>query len=220
MKKLKIIVDVLMTIIFIMLMCNQLTGVFAHEILGISVIVLFIIHQILNRNFYKSLFKGKYSKLRIAFLIIDILLLIMMIIMIFSSLMVSEHLFRGLHFGSNYLGRVLHIISAYSIYMLIGLHLGLHYNTLIKLKKENKIILNVLLILFALVFGINGFIKKEFIQKITLQSFFPLYSEDNAIMIIIDYVGILIMFVVIGYGILNLLSLRKKKVVEDRKKDL
>lgn len=220
MKKLKIIVDVLMTIIFIMLMCNQLTGVFAHEILGISVIVLFIIHQILNRNFYKSLFKGKYSKLRIAFLIIDILLLIMMIIMIFSSLMVSEHLFRGLHFGSNYLGRVLHIISAYSIYMLIGLHLGLHYNTLIKLKKENKIILNVFLILFALVFGINGFIKKEFIQKITLQSFFPLYSEDNAIMIIIDYVGILIMFVVIGYGILNLLSLRKKKVVEDRKKDL
>lgn len=220
MKKLKIIVDVLMTIIFIMLMCNQLTGVFAHEILGISVIVLFIIHQILNRNFYKSLFKGKYSKLRIAFLIIDILLLIMMIIMIFSSLMVSEHLFRGLHFGSNYLGRVLHIISAYSIYMLIGLHLGLHYNTLIKLKKENKIILNVLLILLALVFGINGFIKKEFIQKITLQSFFPLYSEDNAIMIIIDYVGILIMFVVIGYGILNLLSLRKKKVVEDRKKDL
>ena len=29
--------------------------------------------------------------------------------MIFSSLMISEHLFRGLHFGSNYLGRVLHI---------------------------------------------------------------------------------------------------------------
>lgn len=219
MKKLKIIVDILMTIIFVMLMCNQLTGVFAHEILGVSVIVLFILHQILNRNFYKSLFKGKYNKLRIAFLIINILLLIMMIIMIFSSLMVSEHLFRGLHFGSNYLGRVLHIISAYSIYMLIGLHLGLHYNTLIKLKKENKIILNVFLILFALVFGINGFIKKEFIQKITLQSFFPLYSEDNAIMIIIDYVAILIMFVVIGYGILNLLSLRKKKVIEDRKKE-
>ena len=200
-------------------MCNQLTGIFTHEVLGVSVIILFIIHQILNRNFYKSLFKGKYNKLRVAFLIINILLLIMMVTMIFSSLMVSEHLFRGLHFGSNYLGRVLHIISAYSIYMLIGLHLGLHYNSLIKLKKENKIILNVFLILFALVFGINGFIKKEFIQKITLQSLFPLYAEENAIMVIIDYVGILIMFVVIGYGILNLLSLRKKKVVEDGKKE-
>ena len=212
MKKVKIIVDILMTIIFIMLMCNQLTGIFAHEVLGVSVIVLFIIHQILNKNFYKSLFKGKYNKLRVAFLIINILLLIMMITMIISSLMISEHLFRGLHFGSNYLGRVLHIISAYSIYMLVGLHLGLHYNTLIKLKKENKIILNVFLILFALVFGINGFIKKEFVQKITLQSFFPLYSEDNTIIIIIDYIAIFIMFIVIGYGLLNLLSLKKKNI--------
>ena len=92
---------------------------------------------------------------------------------------------------------------------------GLHYNTIIKLKRENKIILNVFLILFALVFGINGFIKKEFIQKITLQSFFPLYSKDNAIMIIIDYVAIFIIFVVIGYGILNLLTLKKKNIKKE-----
>ena len=63
----KKVVDILMTIIFIMLMCNQLTGIFTHEVLGVSVIVLFIIHQILNRNFYKGLFKGKYNKLRVAF---------------------------------------------------------------------------------------------------------------------------------------------------------
>ena len=218
MKKVKIIVDILMVIVFILLMCNQLTGIFAHEILGVSVIVLFIIHQILNRNFYKNLFKGKYNKLRIAFLIIDILLLIMMIIMIFSSLMVSQHLFKALDFGSNYLGRVLHIISAYSIYMLIGLHLGLHYNYIIKFKKENKIILNVFLILFALVFGINGFIKKEFISKITLQSMYPLYSEDGAIMIFIDYIGIFIMFTMIGYEILNLLSLKKKNKKNEKVK--
>ena len=38
MKKVKIIVDILMTILFILLMCNQLTGIFAHEVLGVSVI--------------------------------------------------------------------------------------------------------------------------------------------------------------------------------------
>lgn len=140
----------------------------------------------------------------------------MMIIMIFSILMVSENLFKGLHFGSNYLGKCLHIISAYSIYMLIGLHLGLHYNTLVKLKRENKIILNVFLILFAIVFGINGFIKKEFIQKITLQSLFPLYSEDSIVMIILDYVAILIMFVVIGYGLLRLLTLKNRNKKENK----
>lgn len=219
MKKVKIIVDILMTILFILLMCNQLTGIFAHEVLGVSVIGLFIIHQILNRSFYKNLFKGKHNKLRIAFIVINILLLIMIITMIFSALMVSQHLFKSLDFGSNYLGRVLHIISSYSIFMLIGLHLGLHYNSIVKLKKENKIILNVFLILFALVFGINGFIKKEFIQKITLQSMYPLYSEDNIIMIFIDYIGIFIMFMMIGYAILNLLSLKKKYEKESEQKN-
>lgn len=102
MKKVKIIVDVLMLIVFIALMCNQLTGIFTHEILGVSVIVLFIIHQILNRNFYKSVFKGKYNKLRVGLTIINILLIIMMIIMIVSALMVSEYLFQDLDIGSNY----------------------------------------------------------------------------------------------------------------------
>ena len=102
MKKVKIIVDVLMLIVFITLMCNQLTGIFTHEILGVSVIVLFIIHQILNINFYKNLFKGKYNKLRVGLTIINILLIIMMIIMIVSTLMVSEYLFQDLDIGSNY----------------------------------------------------------------------------------------------------------------------
>ena len=110
-----------------------------------------------------------------------------------------------------YFGRRLHIISTYSIYMLIGLHLGLHYNTMIKLKKENKIILNVFLILFALVFGINGFIRKEFIGKITLQSLYPLYSDDHAITFFVDFIGIFIMFMMIGYGIFNILKVREKK---------
>jgi uncharacterized membrane protein len=109
---------------------------------------------------------------------------------------------------------MLHVLAGYSIYMLIGLHLGLHYNSLIKLKKENKIILNVFLILFAVIFGINGFIRKEFIQKITLQSLYPLYSDESAIMFFIDYIGIFIMFMMIGYGILNLLSLKKKNKKE------
>ena len=103
MKKAKIVVDILMTIVFILLMCHQVTGAFAHEILGASVIILFIIHQILNRNFYKNIFKGKYNKLRVAYMIIYILLLIMMIIMIVSAFMFSEYIFRDLNFGSNLL---------------------------------------------------------------------------------------------------------------------
>ena len=113
MKKTKILVDILMTIIFILLMCQQVTGAFAHEVLGVSVIILFIIHQILNKNFYKNIFKGKYNKLRVAYLVIDILLLIMMIIMIISAFMFSEYVFKDLNFGSN----VLRKKTSYYIYL-------------------------------------------------------------------------------------------------------
>lgn len=208
--KLKIVIDILMTIVFVLLMCNQITGVFAHEILGISVIILFVIHQILNINYYKQLFKGKYNKLRIAYLIINSLLLIMMIVMIISAILISRHTFRFLNLSNDSLGRELHIISTYLIYMLIGLHIGLHYNSIVKLKKENKIILNIFMCLYALVFGIQGFIKKEFITKLTLQNLYPIHSENNAVMILIDYTGILVMFVIVGYGIYNLLKLKGK----------
>ena len=207
-KKVKMLVDIAMAVVFIMLMCNQITGIFAHEILGISVIVLFIIHQILNINYYKNILKGKYNKLRIAYLIIDILLLIMMIVMILSATFISRYTLKFLNLSNDSLGRELHILSAYSIYMLIGLHIGLHYNSMVKLKKENKIVLNIFMCLFAIVFGIQGFIKKEFINKLTLQNLYPIYSEQNFLMILIDYIGILIMFIMIGYGIYNLLKLK------------
>ena len=207
-KKVKMLVDTAMTIVFIMLMCNQITGIFAHEILGISVIVLFIIHQILNINYYKNILKVKYNKLRIAYLIIDILLLIMMLVMILSATFISRYTLKFLNLSDDSLGRELHILSAYSIYMLIGLHIGLHYNSITKLKKENKIVLNIFMCLFAIVFGIQGFIKKEFLNKLTLQNLYPIYSEQNFLMILIDYIGILIMFVIVGYGIYNLLKLK------------
>ncbi len=87
------------------------------------------------------------------------------------------------------------------------------YNYKTKKGKQNNI--KCISNSFCFSFWNKWFYKKKFIQKITLQSFFPLYSEDNAIMIIIDYVAIFIIFVVIGYGILNLLTLKKKNIKKE-----
>jgi len=194
-----------MTLCFTLLMCvNYMENIF-HRILGITVIILFIIHQILNKNFYKNIFKGKYSKLRACYLLIDILLLIMMIIMFVSIMMVSK-----IRLGDYIIGKKLHIISSYSIYILIGFHIGLHYNTMFKLKKDNKKLLSMGLIIFGLIFGINGLIRRKVFSKLTLQFLYPLYFEDSIISPLIDYLGILIMFMMIGYGIYNLLILKKK----------
>lgn len=80
-----------MPVIFILLMANQITGIFVHEILGISVIVLFVVHQLLNINYYKKILKGNYNKLRVVYLIIDVSLLMLMIVMIISVIFISRY---------------------------------------------------------------------------------------------------------------------------------
>lgn len=46
--KLKIGIDILMTILIIFLMNTRFTGVQLHEVFGIVILVLFIIHKTLN----------------------------------------------------------------------------------------------------------------------------------------------------------------------------
>ena len=57
MKKFRIILDIIMTVLYIILMGYCITGNAVHEILGTITFVLFIIHNILNIKWYKSIFK-------------------------------------------------------------------------------------------------------------------------------------------------------------------
>ena len=61
----KRIVDVALMVTLLLLMAFQVTEQLAHEWLGITMFVLTIVHQVLNRKYYAAIFKGKYSPLRI-----------------------------------------------------------------------------------------------------------------------------------------------------------
>lgn len=76
-----------MFFIFLFMDEFSLSGL-AHEILEITLFILFILHNILNYRFFTSLFKGKYSLNRIIRTTINILLLASMIITIISSFMI------------------------------------------------------------------------------------------------------------------------------------
>ena len=68
----KLAVDLLMTLALFFLMGYQFWGEIAHEWAGTGMFVLFLLHHLLNRNWYHSLFKGKYSALRILWLTVDL----------------------------------------------------------------------------------------------------------------------------------------------------
>ena len=89
--KVKIAVDVLMTLGMLFLMGYQFWGDVAHEWAGAGMFVLFILHHALNGGWYKSLFRGKYSPARIFQLVIDLLVFLDMLGLMVSGVILSNH---------------------------------------------------------------------------------------------------------------------------------
>ena len=57
MHKAKIILDIIMTILIIILMKISITGLKLHEIIGIIIFFLFIIHKILNYKYFNFILR-------------------------------------------------------------------------------------------------------------------------------------------------------------------
>lgn len=62
---LRISADLAMIVLLLLLMTYDLIGQAAHEWLGIAMFLLFILHHVLNRRWLKSVFRGKYTPMRV-----------------------------------------------------------------------------------------------------------------------------------------------------------
>lgn len=133
----KIIVDMLMTLLLLFLMGYQLWGEVAHEWAGAGMLVLFLTHHILNRGWYKSLFKGRYTPMRVFRVLVDMLLLAAMAAQMYSSIAMSRHVFAFLPLdGKMALARRLHILGAYWGFILMSVHLGMHWNLFLGMARK------------------------------------------------------------------------------------
>ena len=94
---LKMIIDIMMLILMILEFSKVYTGQLLHEVFGITLFILFIIHNILNINFYKNLFNGKYNTKRIVTTSINIVFFICMFLTIAFGIPISSELFKGLN---------------------------------------------------------------------------------------------------------------------------
>ena len=126
--KCKIAIDAAMTLGLLFLMGYQLWGDVAHEWAGAGMFVLFIAHHVLNRNWYKNLSRGKYSPSRVFQLAVDGMVFLAMLGLMVSGIMLSNHVFAfwDIHGGMSF-ARLLHMAASYWGFVLMSLHLGLHW---------------------------------------------------------------------------------------------
>lgn len=94
--KLRMWADLAMTVLLLCQMAWLLIGETTHEWTGTAMFLLFIVHHVLNRRWYGSLFKGKHGPARLLQITVDILLLAAMAGLIISGVMRQG---RNLHFS-------------------------------------------------------------------------------------------------------------------------
>ena len=134
---LKITIDILMTAVLLLLMAYSLVGEAVHEWLGIGMFALFILHHILNRRWSQNLLKGKYTPYRILQTVLVFLILISMLGSMVSGIFLSRHALAFLPIsGGWFWARTMHMLCGYWGFMLMSLHLGLHWNTMLAMAKK------------------------------------------------------------------------------------
>ena len=216
MKKIKIIIDIIMYLLFIILMGHHITENLIHEILGTILFILFIIHHILNYKYYKTILKGKYTIKRIITLIVDLLLFISMICMIISAINISSNVFSFLHIPTKIWGRRLHMLSTSWSFILMSIHIGMHLNILLnklnkKIKDNTFEYVYYLIIILIVIYGIYSFIKLNLISDMFLLNAFKYYNyKESPIIFYLHIVSTSISIGLIIYFINNIKINRKK----------
>lgn len=212
MKKFRMILDIVMTLLFIILMGYYITDNTVHEVLGTITFVLFIIHNILNIKWYKSIFKGKHNFQRTFHIVINLLLFIAMLGMMISGIMISSEVFSFLNIKTTMFERNLHMISTAWGFVLMAMHVGLHITSLMskfnaKIKNSTFEYVYYFAIILLIGFGIYSFISFRLWEEIFLLTQFKFFDyEQSAILFYLKYVAILIAFALIIYFILNIIK--------------
>lgn len=87
----KWITDLAMAVLLLLLMAYSL-GEVLHEWMGIAMLVLFVLHHIWNRAWYKSIGRGRLSLYRAVQTALNLLLFAVVLGMLLSGLILSRHI--------------------------------------------------------------------------------------------------------------------------------
>lgn len=205
-KRIKIVVDGWMTVLLLFLMARQLIGDTAHEWIGATMFLLWITHHILNRHWYTHLFQGRYTPFRIFQTVINMALLLAMAGQMVSGIVLSREVFAFLPIsGGIAVGRSLHVFCGYWCFVLMALHLGLHWNMILRMfagaavtaKKRTVLRLGAVIIAG---YGLYAFIKNQFYLYMFLISSFVFFDfERPAVLYFTEYLAVIGLFVFLAY---------------------
>lgn len=146
----KILIDICMLIIFTLLMNLSITGLVFHEIFGLGIGIIFILHIMLNKSWIKSIGsnlrnKNLKNKYKIMFYL-NLITFFSVLVLIISGVLISRYVLTTITINNFSIVTTIHKLSANLSLGLICIHLGIHLDYLINsfknlisfIKEQNK----------------------------------------------------------------------------------
>ena len=201
--RLRMPLDILMTILSVILMGG--TMLFPddriHQICGIALTVLWAVHVVLNRRWFKSLFKGKYQPFRIIQLVVNCGVLFCALFLMISGLLMAWFIPADWVGGALGFAKITHLLASHWYYIFLAFHIGLHAAMIAGKMKIHGPILRIICILISL-YGVYAFIiRGVWKYMFGLQQFFFFDLERGYILFALDYISILVLFATVMHYI-------------------
>lgn len=189
----KTVIDLAMTAGLLTQMAYLIIGQELHERLGAGMFVLFIAHNMLNWNWYKNLLRGSYPPFRILLTVVNLSVLACMAGLMVSGIMMSRYVFAFLPIsGGMSFARTLHMLAAYWGFVLMSLHLGLHWGMVVRrLPKKQNLLLRVAVLLVS-AYGVFAFVKHDIVSYLLLKIEFAFFDPNQpALLFFMEYLAMM-----------------------------
>lgn len=190
-----------------------------HEGMGAAFLALAGRHVILNRRWFGSIRRGRYDAARWIRLVLNLMLAGAMLVLLATSLMISEALRGLLNLSGIFTLREVHWVSAYWLVVIIGLHIGLHWHIVMGLMRARLPVLRSRLLGAALwavailvaAFGVNSSFAMGLGTRLGFDYGLIMWDfNDSTLPYFAHWLAITVLYAVIAHAAVRLLALRRR----------
>lgn len=177
---LKLVLDLVMLVLLVLMYRKQVICLEFHEIGGLALIGLFIVHHLVNMRWIgavsKTLFAKSTSGMVRARYFVDVLLLAAFLAVGITGVLINKTLFQ-IHIAGN--AKALHYFASAIAIILMGVHLGLHADYIfgkVFQKTANRLAKVALVVLLAATVAFGGYslFSTQFLSFLTA----PIHAEQ------------------------------------------
>lgn len=196
----KLVIDLSMTVLMLDAMAYYITGNTIHERVGVLLLLFFIAHNILNRRWYKTIFRGNYNLQRILSIVVNLLFLVSMAVVMISAVPISRDIFSFISINNNMALIQIHVMASYWGFIFMAVHIGMSWGTIINAVRKmtgitnpsriRTILLRVIAVLIV-VYGVQASFERDMFYKLTVYNPFGWSMDKSYIGFLINHLSIM-----------------------------